>query len=112
MKDISKEEFKNYINNVDRVSLVQFYLPWNNDCKKVTEQLIKIEKNLRDIDFYKIDINESGSIAATYYISIMPVILIFTKEGKLAKRLSGLNSDEFIYKCINDSLNNQLDKLY
>ena len=42
----------------------------------------------------------------------MPVILIFTKEGKLAKRLSGLNSDEFIYKCINETLNNQLDKLY
>jgi len=112
MKDISKEEFKDYITNTNKVSLIQFYLSWNQDCKKVTDQLLKIEENSKDINFLKININESGSIAATYYISVMPVILMFTKEGKLAKRLSGLNSDDYIYKCINETLNNQLDKLY
>ena len=67
-------------------------LHYNNN-KLILLQTVNIAKfNLNS----KLEINESEEIASRYYVSLLPTVLMFTNEGKLAKRLSGLSNKKFL----------------
>lgn len=119
MLNITEEQFQSEVLESNQVTLVDFWAPWCGQCKQLNPILEQLEKEilnneeLKDkVKFTKIDIDSSGSVASTYYVSLLPTILIFTNTGKLAKRLSGLSTKAFLLKSINETLNNQIDELY
>ena len=112
MRNIEYQDFDNNILKSNKTSVVIFYADWCEKTKSLLSDLEQLEKDLIDINFFKMDINKSKNISSRYYISILPTISIFNHEGTFAKRLSGFCNKEFILKSIDETINNQLDKLY
>jgi len=119
MLNITSENFNSEVLQSNQVTLVDFWAPWCGQCKQLNPILEQVEKEILSneelkgkVKFTKIDIDSSDSIASTYYVSLLPTILIFTDTGKLAKRLSGLSTKAFLLKSIKETLDNQIDELY
>jgi thioredoxin 1 len=113
MLNITGENFDTEVLNSNQVVLVDFWAPWCGQCKQLNPILEQLEKECGEqIKFVKIDISDSEGVAARYYVSLLPTVLIFTSDGKLAKRLSGLNSKAYFLNKIQETLDNKLDDLY
>ena len=86
MRNIEYQDFDNNILKSNKTSVVIFYADWCEKTKSLLSDLEQLEKDLIDINFFKMDINKSKNISSRYYISILPTISIFNHEGTFAKR--------------------------
>jgi len=113
MLNITGENFDAEVLNSNQTVLVDFWAPWCGQCKQLNPILEQVEAEWGDkVKFVKIDVSEADGIGARYYVSLLPTVLLFTAEGKMAKRLTGLNTKAFLNKSIQDTLANKLDDLY
>jgi len=113
MLNVTGENFDAEVLNCNQTVLVDFWAPWCGQCKQLNPILDQIEKELGDkVKFVKIDASEADGIGARYYVSLLPTVLLFTAEGKLAKRLTGVNSKSYFINKIQETLENKLDDLY
>ena len=113
MLNITGENFDAEVLNSNQTVLVDFWAPWCGQCKQLNPILEQLEKEFSNkVKFVKIDASEADGVGARYYVSLLPTVLLFTAEGKLAKRLTGLSTKAFLTKSINETLENKLDELY
>lgn len=66
-----------------------FYASWMPYHSKFLTMIDKIEEKHKDIKFFAIDVDEFSNQCKRFSIDSIPTVLIF-KEGKEAKRISGL----------------------
>jgi len=70
------------------VSLLDFYAPWCPPCNALTKILEPMSENHK---IAKVNVDECSELAEEYKIEAIPV-LIFFKDGNVAKRMVGLKS--------------------
>ncbi len=112
MKSITEKDFNTEVLEAGQVVVLDFWATWCGQCKQLMPTLEQLETEFPNIKFLKIDINDAEGIASKYYISVLPTVLMFTADGKFAKRLSGLSNKKFLIQNINETLENKLDELY
>jgi thioredoxin 1 len=112
MQSVTAKDFEQEVLKANQVVVVDFWATWCGQCRQLMPILDQLQTEFSNVKFVKMDINESEEIASRYYVSLLPTILMFTNEGKLAKRLSGLSNKKFLIQNINETLENKLDELY
>lgn len=65
----------------ESLSLVDFFADWCGPCKAIAPHLQKLSEKYPNVNFYKINVDESPDIAGALGISAMPTFVLF-KEGK------------------------------
>lgn len=88
MKEISQQEFDEIVINNEGVTLVDFWAKWCGPCKMLAPVLEVVEKDLEQVKFVKVDVDENEELADKYQISTIPTLLIF-KDGKVIDTLVG-----------------------
>lgn len=88
MKKISEKEFRDIINNEQGLVLIDFYADWCLPCKYLSQVLEKLEKEFKDIRFYKVNVEEARDLVVEYRISSIPTVLFFSK-GKVVSGFVG-----------------------
>ena len=97
VKEINSKEFDELIKN-DKV-LVDCYATWCGPCKMLSPIIDQLAEEVKDINFYKLDIDMNEDIAMKYQILSIPTLLYFEK-GNLKTQIVGLRSKSEILEII------------
>lgn len=81
MRKIDEKEFLNLIQS-DKLVVVDFYADWCMPCRYLSPVLEKLSKEYKDIEFYKLNVDENQELAFEYGISSIPTVLFF-KNGEI-----------------------------
>lgn len=99
VKEFTDNNFKTEIGSTDKPVLVDFYAPWCGHCRVQAPILEELSKENNDAVIAKINVDENREMAAKYFISGIPAILIF-KDGKLVEQKAGVHRKEELKNLI------------
>lgn len=88
MRSINEIELKSKLEEKDKIILVDFWATWCNPCKMLNPILEKLDEEIKEVEFMKINVDENGEIADSYSIGSIPTILIF-KNGEIVNKITG-----------------------
>ena len=76
IKEIDSKELKKIIKDSKKV-LVDCYADWCGPCKMLGPIIEQLAKEVKDVEFYKINVDEDEDISEEYGISAIPNMLYF-----------------------------------
>lgn len=95
MKNINELEFKNEVLEKEGLVIVDFWAEWCNPCKMLTPVLEKLNEEFKEIEFFKIDVDQNGALVDSYSIGSIPTLLLF-KNGEVINRVVGFKPEVVI----------------
>ena len=91
VKDITDQTFKELSSNGKVV--VDCFAEWCGPCKMLSPIIDELAEELTDVNFYKLNVDESVEVVRKYNIMSIPTILIFN-DGELVSQSVGFKSKE------------------
>lgn len=88
-KKLDNLNFENEILEHKGTALVDFYADWCGPCKMIAPIIEEIAAQMPDVTVGKINVDESGDLAARYGVMSIPTLVIF-KDGIEVNRIVGL----------------------
>ena len=98
-KQIAEEIVRNSL----RLMMLEVYAEWCVPCQIYQPVLEAVDKKYKNVDVYKVNIDEASNFATTNQITAVPTLL-FYKDGQEVERIVGLSSIDKISTII-DSFN-------
>ena len=100
-KIINSQEFDNTIES--GVVVVDFFATWCGPCKMLSPVIDELSGELENVNFVKVDIDQSLELAQQFRISTVPTMMIF-KDGKPVETLVGFMPKERIVQKVKSHL--------
>lgn len=89
VKEIKDTEYETLIK--DGKVVIDCFAPWCGPCKMISPIIDAIAEEMKDINFYKINVDEAEKITTEFQIMSIPTILIF-ENGELKDKIVGFRS--------------------
>lgn len=89
MVTITTENIQEEIKGAAGTLLVDFYADWCGPCKMQTPILEELEKEMNEVKFCKINIDEQPQLARDYAVMSIPTIMVI-KAGEVVYKEPGL----------------------
>ena len=99
LKKLNAENFETEVLQAQGLALVDFYADWCGPCKMVAPVLEEIAQEREDVLIGKINVDESGILAAKYQVVSIPTMILF-KDGKEQGRIIGFKPKDDILRFI------------
>ena len=99
--------FKEVVFESDLPVLVDFWAEWCMPCRMIAPIIQEIaEKYGERIKVGKLKIDENPLIANTFMVDVIPTLILF-KDGKIIRRLKGVQPKEVIIEAIDSNVKNE-----
>ena len=85
--DITAETFEETIEKNDIV-IVDFWAEWCGPCKILGPRFEELSNEIKDVKFFKLNVDNNQQTAAKFQIRSIPTLLLF-KNGQLAGQIIG-----------------------
>ena len=84
------EDFENMLSlSEETICIVDIFADWCGPCKRIAPVFEDLaDKFYPKVQFFKVDVDESGELVNLFDISAMPTF-VFLKEGKVVKKVEG-----------------------
>ena len=80
IKEINDLNFHEEITNSDSIVVVDFWAPWCGPCKMLTPVIEELAKEMGEVKFAKVNVDENPVISSKYRVASIPTVLIFNKD--------------------------------
>ena len=94
-------KFQSEVIDSEKITIVDFWAPWCGPCRMIGPIFEEISEEYEDVEFVKVNVDDSQEIAGNYNIMSIPTLLII-KDGEVAdQQMGALSKDqlkEFIDK--------------
>lgn len=87
-KIVNTANFRGTVEESNNVVVVDFFATWCGPCKMLAPVFDTLSEELTDVDFVKVDIDQSLELAQKFGITTVPTMMIF-KDGKVVDTLVG-----------------------
>jgi thioredoxin 1 len=102
--NIDKDAFENEVLKFKGAVMVDFYAEWCGPCK-LTEPIIEeISKEMGNVKFVKINVDNNPELASGYSVFSIPTFIIF-KDGVAVNQFVGAMGKEGFLAEINKAVN-------
>jgi thioredoxin 1 len=103
VKKINEEQFNSEAKN-SSVAVVDFSATWCGPCRMLAPVLEEISEELAGkANFYNVDVDDDGALAAGFGISSVPTVLIL-KNGKVVDQSLGFRPGPAMKSWIESNL--------
>lgn len=93
MKYLEKEEqYEEIIKG--KLTLVDFYADWCGPCQMMGEELEKLEKDMKELNIVKVNVDKCGNLARKFGIMTIPTIKIYKESVEVDSNVGFLTKDE------------------
>ncbi len=99
VKKINNNEFQSEVLNGKGVALVDLFADWCMPCQMIAPIIEEISNEKTDVNFFKVNVDETPDVAIKYGVSSIPTLLIF-KDGELVNKAVGAYPKESIIKLL------------
>jgi len=76
-----------------KLVVVDFHATWCGPCKVIAPSIEELSKEMTNVVFLKVDVDENEEVAEKYEIKAMPTFKFF-KNGKVVTEMLGANLDK------------------
>lgn len=97
---VEDSNFEEKVFQCSKVALVDFWAPWCGPCRMVGGVIEELAPEVDNVEFFKVNIDESQEYAAKFGVRNIPTLLLF-KNGELVAKQIGALSKEDLKKFIN-----------
>lgn len=94
MRSINEIEFNERLKE-DKIFLVDFWAEWCGPCKMINPILEKLDNEIENIEFLKVNVDENIDLADNYSIGSIPTLLII-KNGEILNKIVGFKPEGII----------------
>jgi thioredoxin 1 len=102
MEQLNSSNIGEFTKN-NKMVIIDFWAPWCMPCKMIAPILEKLEKELNELSFAKVNVDDNTDIAQQYGVMTIPTLILF-KDGQELDRIVGLlPEDELKQKFIEAS---------
>lgn len=84
-KIVNSNEFKEEIKN--GVVVVDFFANWCGPCKMLAPIFEELSNEMGEVNFVKVDVDQSPDIAMTYKVASIPTVIVFKNGEKVASNV-------------------------
>lgn len=84
------EIIKNLDSITKEITVVDFFATWCPPCK----MLAPVLEELKNIDVFKVNVDESPELAKEYRIEFVPTLIIFKDKVEVARNSGFMNIDD------------------
>lgn len=92
VKEITDAEFEEEVIKSDKPVIVDFWAPWCGPCKMIAPVFEKLSKELTDVKFVKVNVDDNQNSAQEFGVMSIPT-LVMVKNGEEAGRVVGALSE-------------------
>lgn len=92
----SKSEFEK-IKNSKNFLVLDFWAQWCGPCKQFKPIFEEVSKDFegKNVEFYKLDIDENSEVAEEYGIMSIPTIIVLKDKEKIKENVGALGKEDF-----------------
>lgn len=101
IRELNESNFNEVIESRNSISIVDFYADWCGPCKMLSPILEDLSNEYTNINFYKVNVDDSSNLARNYGIMSIPTLIIF-KNSSIEKTLIGLQSKNDLINTIEE----------
>lgn len=88
MLNIDETNFKTEVLDSDKPVVIDFWAAWCMPCQMMGPVFEKVSKELTNLKFVKVNVDDNQKLSSQYYVSGIPTILVI-KDGVEIGRFSG-----------------------
>jgi len=94
MQIVTSADFESEVLKSDQPVLVEFFATWCQHCKFLAPTLDKIAAERAGLKIVKVDVDASPELAAKYFVTIKPTIVIVRDGKAVAKHIAEASKGE------------------
>lgn len=98
---IENEKILSEVLKSDKLIVVDFFAEWCGPCQMLTPIIRELDEIFDNVEFFKVDVDETQECAVRYGVTAMPT-LIFFKNGEEIERQVGFLEKEELSKIIEE----------
>ncbi|MBD3361765.1 thioredoxin [Candidatus Woesearchaeota archaeon] len=103
MIQLNKDNFEKEVIKSDKPVLVDFWAEWCGPCKMMGPVFEKVSKEITNVKFAKLDVQENQSLAQEHDVTGIPCLILFV-NGKEKDRITGYLPEEQLKEKIQSML--------
>ena len=96
MKVINANEFKELVIESNGLKVVDFYADWCGPCRMLGPVLEDLAEEMKDVEFYKINVDNDREIALDYQVSSIPTLLLFKDKDLVDTKIGFAPKDALV----------------